>query len=96
MLENPDRVLEGSPGPVGDEREQEPVEGGGLRRASEAVALVSASALLGGGVGMLGGVTLGAINPFALGVIGAVVGTGAPVLLAVGARGPWWRRLVGG
>ena len=80
---------------MGDGREQEPVEGGGLRRASEAVALVSASSLLGGGAGMLGGVALGAINPFAMGIIGAMVGVGAPVLFAVGARRvarlPWWR-----
>ena len=36
------------------------------------MAVVSASALVGGGIGMLGGVALGAINPFALGIIGAV------------------------
>jgi hypothetical protein len=100
VLENPDRVLEESPAPLGDERKQEAEEWNGLRRASEAVALVSASALVGGGIGMLGGVALGAINPFALGVIGAAAGTGFPVLLAVGARGaarrPWWRRVFGG
>jgi hypothetical protein len=49
---------------------------------------------------MLVGVTLGALNPFALGIIG-VVGAGAPVLFAgvAGARGaaqrPWWRMLGG-
>ncbi len=81
-------------------REQEIEEGGGLRAVAEAVALVSASALVGGGMGMLGGVALGAINPFALGVVGAVVGIGVPVLFAVGARraarGAWWRRVFGG
>ncbi len=99
-MENPDRVLEENPGPLGDAWEQEAEEGGGLRRTSEVVALVSASALVGGGIGMLGGIALGAINPFALGIIGAAVGTGVPVLFAVGARqaarGPWWRRLLGG
>ena len=80
---------------MGNELEQQPVEGGGLRRAIEAVALVSASALLGGGIGMLGGVVLGAINPFALGIIGAAAGAGVPVLLAVGAQRPWWRRVFG-
>ena len=96
MLENPDRVLEESPGPLGDEREQDSEEWGGLRRASEAVALVSASALVGGGVGMLGGGALGAINPFALGIIGAAAGAGVLVLLALCARGSWWRRVFGG
>ncbi len=94
MPEKPDRVLEGSPGPLGDAREQEAEERGRLRRASEVVALVSASALVGGGIGMLGGIVLGAINPSALGIIGAAAGTGIPVLFAVGARGsarrPWW------
>jgi hypothetical protein len=84
--------------PAREEAAPEQVEGrSGLRAVSEAVALVSASALVGGGVGMLGGVALGAINPFALGIVGAVVGTGVPVLFAVGARGaargPWWRRV---
>ncbi len=99
MLENPDRVLEKNPGPLGDAWEQEAEEGGGLRRASEVLALVSASALVGGGIGMLGGVALGAINPFALGIIGAVVGTCVPVLFLVDAReasrGPWWWRVFG-
>jgi hypothetical protein len=95
VLENPDRVLEENPGPLGDEREQEAEEGGGLRRASEVVALVSASALFGGGIGMLGGDALGAINPFALGIIGAAVGAGVPVLLALGARGSYWKRVFG-
>jgi len=99
VSESPDRVLEDSPGSLGDEWEQDTEEGGGLRRASEVVALVSASALVGGGAGMLAGVALGAINPFALGIVGAVVGTGGPVLFALGARraawGAWWRRVFG-
>ena len=77
--------------------------GSGLRAASEAAAVVSAAALVGGGAGMLAGVALGAINPFALGIIGAAVGAVAPVLLAgaFGARGarawwPRWRRAFGG
>ncbi len=74
MSENPGRVLEESPGPPEDAREQEAEERDGLRAASEVVALVSASALVGGGLGMLGGVAVGAINPFALGIIGAAVG----------------------
>jgi len=76
----------------------------GLRAASETVAVVSASVLVGGGAGMLTGVALGAINPFALGLVGVVAGAGAPVLLAgvFGARegparrGPWWRRVFSG
>ncbi len=102
-MENTDRVLEESPGPLGEACEQEAEGGGGLRRASEFVALVSASALVGGGIGMLGGVALGAINPFALGIIGTVVGAAAPGLLAgvFGARGgparrSRWRRVFGG
>ena len=95
MLESPDRVFEENPGPLREEWDQKAEERGGLRRASEVVALVSASALLGGGIGMLGGIALGAINPFALGIIGAAAGAGVPVLLMVGARGSWWRRLIG-
>ena len=78
-------------------------EGGNrLRAASEAVALVSAGVLVGGGAGMLAGFALGAINPFALGLIGAAAGACVPVLrkAATGARrgrgGPWWRRVFGG
>ena len=77
-------------------------KGGRLRAASEAVAVVSATALAGGGVGMLAGAALGAINPFALGLIGAAAGACAPALLvaAAGARrgrgGPWWRKAFGG
>jgi hypothetical protein len=68
-------------------------EANGLRKASEAVAVVSASALAGGGAGMLAGVALGAINPYALGMVGAVVGACVSVLLA---RRLWWRRVLGG
>ena len=99
MLEKPGRVLEEKPGPSEDTREREAEGGGGLRAVGEAVALVSAGALAGGGIGMLVGVALGAINPFALGSMGAVVGLCVPVLLAVGARGaarrPWRRRVLG-
>ncbi len=70
--------------------------GGRLVALSEVVALVSATALVGGGAGMLVGVALGAINPFALGIVGVVVGIGLLGLLAVGARRSWWRRLFGG
>ena len=89
MSGNTGRALEEVPGPQEAEGED------GLRAVGEAVALVSASALVGGGMGMLGGVALGAINPFALGIVGAVVGTGVPVLFAVGARGAWWRKRSG-
>ena len=86
MLESPDRALEevsGRPETLsGAAREQETEEGGGLRAASEAVAVVSAGALAGGGAGMLAGLGLGAINPFALGMIGVVVGTCASVFLS--------------
>jgi len=89
--------------PVRDREEAAPeqAEGGSrLRVVSEALAVVAAGALVGGGIGILAGVVLGAINPFALGIVGAVVGIGIPVLLAVGARGaargPWWRRIFGG
>jgi hypothetical protein len=76
-------------------------EENGLRVVSEIVAVVSASVLVGGGAGMLAGVALGAINPFALGIIGVVVGTGASVpltrlVVVRKAPGrPWWRRLFG-
>jgi hypothetical protein len=101
-----EEVLDGgreeAPGPPAAPSEQvgqQPEGGSGLRAASEIVALVSASVLVGGGIGVLGGVALGAINPFALGIIGAVVGIGVPVLFAVGARRgaqrPWWRRVFG-
>ena len=100
-----DRSPEGTPVPSGASCEMVggQAEGGGrLRAASEAVAVVSAAALAGGGVGMLAGAALGAINPFALGLIGAAAGACAPALLvaAAGARrgrgGPWWRKAFGG
>ena len=75
----------------------------GLRAASEAVAVVSAAVLAGGGAGMLAGVAFGAINPFALGVFGAAAGACAPAFIkvALGVRGgperrSWWRRVFGG
>ncbi len=100
MGENPGRVLEGTPGrpeaSPENARGHKAEEGGGLRSVSEAVALVSAGVLVGGGTGVLVGVWLGAINPFALGIVGAVAGAGATALLA---RRPWWRgvrRVLGG
>ncbi len=106
MEEKHARGREEAPGPptASSENAGERAKGGsGLRAASEAVAVVSAAALVGGGAGMLAGVALGAINPFALGIIGAAGGAGAPVLLAgvFGARGgsarrPRWRRVFGG
>lgn len=104
MVEKPGRALEAVPGrpetPPGNARGQGTQEEGGLRAASWAVALVSAGVLVGGGIGMLAGVALGAINPFALGIVGAAVGIVVPFLFAVGARRaarrPWWRRVLGG
>jgi hypothetical protein len=61
---------------------------GWLRKAGEAVAVVCAAVLAGGGAGMLAGVALGAINPYALGLFGAAVGACVPALLAVR---PWRR-----
>jgi len=101
MLENPDRALEELPGRPEDAQEQEAEEGGGLRAVSEIVALVSASVLVGGGIGVLGGVALEAINPYALGMVGVGMGIGLPVLLrsvvgaCEGAKRPWWRRTLG-
>jgi hypothetical protein len=105
MGENPGRVSEGTPSrpeaSPEDAREHNAEEGGGLRSVSEVVALVSASVLVGGGTGVLGGVALEAINPFALGMVGVVVGIGLPVLLRSvigareGAKRPWWRRTFG-
>lgn len=96
--------VSGSTGASSENVGEQATEGGsGFRAASEAVAVVSASALAGGGIGMLAGVALEAINPFALGIMGAVVGIGLPVLFrsVVGARRgsvqrPWWRRTFGG
>ena len=90
---------EEAPGPLADSSEQ--VEGqaegeSGLRTASEAAAVVSAAVLTGGGAGMLAGIALGAINPYALGMVGAAVGACVPALLA---RRPWRRgvcRVLGG
>ncbi len=85
MSENPDRALEEVPArsetSPEDAQEQETEEGGGLRAVSVIVAVVSASALVGGGIGMLAGVALEAINPAGLGIIGVVVGTFASVPL---------------
>ena len=100
-----DRSPEGTPIPSGasakkvDGRDE---GGSGLRAASEAVAVVSAGVLAGGGAGMLAGVALGALNPHALGLLGVALGTGATVLLKgvagarEAARRPWWRRVFGG
>lgn len=102
MEEVLDRDRQEAPGPPAapSEKVGEQAEGGsGLRAVSEAVAVVSACTLVGGGAGMLAGVALGAINPFALGIIGAALGGVAPVLLAgvFGARGgARWRRVLGG
>ncbi len=106
VLENSDRALEEvhgwSEASLANPREQDAEERRGRRVASEVVALVSASVLVGGGISVLGGVALGAINPFACGMVGVVAGIGLPVLLGsvVGARegvkGPWWRRIFGG
>ena len=103
MLENSDRALDEVLGrsETSPEDAQEPEEGGGLRSVSEIVALVSVSVLVGGGIGVLGGVALGAINPFGLGMVGVVVGIGLPVLIRSvvgareGAKRPWWRRTFG-
>lgn len=85
------RALEMAP-PQRDDPEEEArgrvEEAHGLRKASEAVAVVSAAVLVGGGAGMLAGIWLGAINPFALGLFGAAVGACVPALLA---RRPWRR-----
>ncbi len=106
MEEKHARGREEAPDPpaASSEKVGEQAEGGsGLLAASEAVAAVSASALVGGGAGMLAGVALGAINPFFLGIIGAAVGAGAPVILAGvfnarggSARSPRWRRVFKG
>jgi hypothetical protein len=102
------RAPEGAPGPLEASSESvgEQAEGGSkLLAAGEAVAIVSAGVLVGGGAGMLAGVALGAINPFALGLIGAAAGAVASVPLsramlrrpeAGGVRRPWWRRVFGG
>ena len=85
------RALEMSP-PRRDAPEEDALgraeEADGLRKASEAVAGVSAAVLVGGGGGILAGIWLGAINPFALGLFGAAVGASVPALLV---RRPWRR-----
>ena len=63
-------------------------EANGPRKAGEAVAVVCAAVLAGGGAGMLAGIWLGAINPYALGLFGAAAGACVPALLAVR---PWRR-----
>jgi hypothetical protein len=96
---SPARAVEEAPGPQKSPSEGaqgQPKRGGGLVELSEVVALVSATALVGGGAGMLVGVALGAINPFALGIVGVVAGIGLLVLLTVGARRSWWGRVFGG
>lgn len=83
---------------VSEEVSGRPKGGCRLRKVGEVMAVVSASALAGGGAGMLGGGALGAINPYALGLFGTAVGLITPVLLkvAVGAWGPRWWRWLGG
>ncbi len=104
MEEILERGREDAPGPpaASSEKAGEAAEGGsGLQAASGVAAVVSANALAGGGIGMLAGVALEAINPFALGMVGVMVGIGLPILLKsmVGARKgvqrPWWRRTFG-
>ena len=97
MEEVLDRGRQEAPGPSAapSEKVGEQAEGGsGLRAVSEAVAVVSACTLVSGGIGMLAGVALEAINPFALGMVGVVVGICLPVLLR-SVVGAWWRRTLG-
>lgn len=92
--DSPARAVEEAPGPQqvsSEDARGQPKRGDGLVVLSEVVALVSATALVGGGAGMLGGVALGVISPFALGIVGVVVGISLLGLLAVGARRSWWR-----
>lgn len=80
-----ERGREEAPGPPAASSEKAgewSQEGSWLQTASEIVAVVSASVLAGGGAGMLGGIALGAINPFFLGMVGVVVGAAASVPLA--------------
>jgi hypothetical protein len=79
-----ERGREAAPGPsaASSENAGGRAEGGsGLQTASEIVAVVCAGVLAGGGVGMLGGVALGAINPFFLGMVGIAAGAVASVPL---------------
>jgi len=107
MGENPYQDREGAPGEAGPaasprstpgqakEGGDQRAEGGrGLRAVSRIVATVAAGALVGGGIGLLVGVALGAINPFVLGLIG--IAGGAVVGAREGARRPWWRGVFGG
>ena len=107
MGENPYQDRAGAPGEAGPaasprstpgqakEGGDQRAEGGrGLRAVSRIVAAVSAGALVGGGIGLLVGVALGAINPFVLGLIG--IAGGAVVGAREGARRPWWRGVFGG
>jgi len=97
--DNPARVVEEAPGlqEVSSEGVRGRADRGGrLVALSEVVALVSATALVGGGAGMLVGDALGALNPFALGIAGVGVGIGLLVLLAIGVRRSWWRSMFGG
>ena len=90
------RALEMAPSrrdEAGEEARGLAEETNGPREACEAVAVVSAAVLAGGGAGMLAGIELGAINPYALGLFGAAAGACVSVLLA---RRPWRRGVRGG
>lgn len=79
-----ERGREAAPGPpaASSENTGGRAEGGSeLRTASELVAVVCVGLLTGGGVGMLAGVALGAINPFFLGMVGIAAGAAASVPL---------------
>ena len=73
---------------LGEDARERAGEANGPRKAGEAVAWVSAAVLAGGGAGMLGGIWLGAINPYALWLFGAAACACVPALLAVR---PWRR-----
>ncbi len=91
METNDARVLEVVPGrrdTAGEGARGQAEGASGLQKAGEAVAVVCAAVLAGGGAGMLAGIWLGAINPYALGLFGAAVGACVPALLAVS---PWRR-----
>ena len=51
---------------------------------SRSIAAVAAGVLIGGGTGLLVGTALGAINPFAFGIVGIAVGVGAAIAIFVG------------
>ena len=91
METNDARVLEVVPGrrdTAGEGARGRAEEANGPRKAGGAVAVVCAAVLAGGGAGMLAGIWLGAINPYALGLFGAAAGACVPALLAVR---PWRR-----